>query len=433
MNQFFTAAKAMEAEMVERRRNLHRYPETGWTEFRTASLVIKELRKLGYEVRFGAEVMDESRMAGLPAAEVLEACQKRAVDEGADPALVEKMTGGKTGILAIMHFAKPGKTVGLRFDMDCNDVTETAEEGHRPAAEGFSSLHSGCMHACGHDGHVTVGLGVARLIAEHKEEMAGTCKLIFQPAEEGVRGAAAMADTGIVDDCDYFFSGHLGFKAPHDDTLICVTGGILATSKLDAVFTGKSAHAGLQPQIGKNALLAAAAASLSLHSIARHEAGASRINVGTLQAGTGRNVVPDKAVLKLETRGVNTEINQYMEKEARRMLEAAALLYDCNVEITEAGSAPACVADMELGQEIAALAEESGVYKEIVPFADMGGSEDCTYFIERVQKQGGRAVYLGYGANIAAGHHNDHFDFNENCLWQAVGLLTTLVQTYTNK
>ena len=69
MNQFFTAAKAMEAELVERRRNLHRYPETGWTEFRTASLIIIELRKLGYEVHFGAEVMDSSRMAGLPAAE----------------------------------------------------------------------------------------------------------------------------------------------------------------------------------------------------------------------------------------------------------------------------------------------------------------------------------------------------------------------------
>lgn len=143
--------------------------------------------------------------------------------------------------------------------------------------------------------------------------------------------------------------------------------------------------------------------------------------------------MPDRALLKLETRGENTEINQYMEKEARRMLEAAALLYDCQVDISVAGSAPACVADLELGKEIAALAEASGVYKEIIPFADMGGSEDCTYFIERVQKQGGRAVYLGYGTNIAAGHHNDHFDFNENCLWQAVGLLTTLVKTYTNK
>lgn len=86
----FYSSQSNGSGMVERRRNLHRYPETGWTEFRTASLIITELRKLGYEVHFGAEVMDSSRMAGLPAADVLAACQKRAVEEGADPGLVEK-------------------------------------------------------------------------------------------------------------------------------------------------------------------------------------------------------------------------------------------------------------------------------------------------------------------------------------------------------
>ena len=119
--------------------------------------------------------------------------------------------------------------------MDCNDVEECDTADHRPLESGFQSLHAKEMHACGHDGHVTIGLGLAKLISEHKEEMAGTIKLIFQPAEEGVRGARAMVAKGIVDDVDYMFGGHIGFKATQSDSLVCLTGGFLATTKLDAV------------------------------------------------------------------------------------------------------------------------------------------------------------------------------------------------------
>lgn len=433
MNKYFEEAKQHQEEMVARRRDLHRYPEAGWTEFRTAAMVAAELKKLGYEVLLGDEVLDASTMVGLPSAEELRRCQERAIAEGADPELVARMDGGKTGVMGVMKFGRPGKTVGVRFDMDSNEVQEAKDEEHRPAKEGFASIHDGCMHACGHDGHTTVGLEVARLVAAHKDEMAGTFKIVFQPAEEGVRGAMAMAAKGIVDDCDYFFGGHLGFKAPEDDTLICVTGGMLATTKLDARFIGKAAHAGLAPEEGKNALLAAAEASLALHSIARHGEGASRINVGVLQAGTGRNVIPDTALLKLETRGATTRINDYMVAEARRMIKAAALMYDVEVEITVAGGAPSCVPEMEFGKEMEAIGKEAGIYRKIIPFMDMGGSEDCSYYMERVQQNGGHAVYLGYGTAIAAGHHNNRFDFNENCLWQAAGLLTTLVQRYGNR
>jgi aminobenzoyl-glutamate utilization protein A len=242
-----------------------------------------------------------------------------------------------------------------------------------------------------------------------------------------------MINAGVADDIDYFFGGHIAFKATIDDSLVCLTDGFLATTKLDAVYKGVSAHAGLAPQDGKNALLAAAQASISLHSISRHGKGASRINVGVLNAGTGRNVLPDIAVLKMETRGATTEINEFMVGEAKRMLQAAADLYDVSVTITKAGSAPACVADFELGKEVAEIAKASGQYNEIIDYMDMGGSEDCAYFMERVQQNGGRALYMMYGATIAAGHHNSHFDFNEDCLWKAAGLLTTLAVAYTHK
>ena len=180
-------AEAMQEKMTKRRRDIHKHPESGWTEFRTASLVIKELKNLGYTVLMGDSVNNPSEQQGVPDTSVLEKCMKRAISEGADPDLVKKMAGGLTGVVGIMDTGRPGPTVALRFDMDCNDVDEAADEKHRPYKEGFSSVHKHCMHACGHDGHTTAGLGVAELLAEYKDKLCGRIKLIFQPAEEGVR------------------------------------------------------------------------------------------------------------------------------------------------------------------------------------------------------------------------------------------------------
>ncbi len=433
MASIWEQAQALREEMTARRRNLHQHPETGWTEFRTASMVIKELRQLGYEVSFGAEVVDEASMMGVPSVAELEQYMARAVSEGADPELVKQMAGGKTGVVAVLRSGKPGKTVAFRFDMDCNDVEEERGAGHRPAQEGFASCHTKAMHACGHDGHVTIGLAAAKLIAANREQLAGTVKLIFQPAEEGVRGAYAMVNAGVVDDVDYLFGGHIGFKATADNALITMTDGFLATTKLDAVFKGVSAHAGAAPEQGKNALLAAAQAAISLNTISRHSQGSSRINVGVLNAGTGRNVVPDIASLKLETRGATTEINNFMVREARRMLEACAAMYDVQLQVSMAGAAPACLADKELGHEVAELAKAKCSYEQVLEYVDMGGSEDCGYFMERVQQKGGQALYMMYGTQIAAGHHNSHFDFHEDCMWKAAATLTEIAVHFSNK
>ena len=433
MTTIWEQAEGLREEMIARRRNLHQHPETGWTEFRTASMVIKELQSLGYEVQFGAPVVDEASMMGVPSEAELAGYMERAISEGADAELVQQMAGGKTGVVAVLKTGKPGKTVAFRFDMDCNDVEEERGEAHRPAQEGFASCHKKAMHACGHDGHVTIGLAAAKLIAAHKEGLGGTIKLIFQPAEEGVRGAYAMVNAGVVDDVDYLFGGHIGFKATSDNSLVTMTDGFLATTKLDAEFKGVSAHAGAAPEQGKNALLAACQAAISLNTIARHSQGSSRINVGVLNAGTGRNVVPDIASLKLETRGFTTEINNYMVSEARRMLQACADMYDVQLNVTMAGGAPACLADAELGHEVAELAKAKCHYDEVAEYVDMGGSEDCGYFMERVQQNGGRALYMMYGTRIAAGHHNSHFDFNEECLWKASALITEVAIHFSNK
>ncbi|WP_312202578.1 M20/M25/M40 family metallo-hydrolase, partial [Anaerospora hongkongensis] len=194
--------KTKKEQLVSRRRDIHKHAEAAWTEFRTASIVAETLTRLGYQVSVGEEVIEAEVMMGVPSEQELLNHQERAIAQGADPQWVAKMQGGKTGVMGVLHFAQPGPVVAFRFDMDANDVLEATADEHRPWREGFASVNSGAMHACGHDGHTSIGLTLAEVLAEAKQQLAGTVKLIFQPAEEGVRGAKAMVSRGIVDDVD---------------------------------------------------------------------------------------------------------------------------------------------------------------------------------------------------------------------------------------
>ncbi len=433
MSSIWEQAEALKQEAVSRRRDVHRFPEPAWTEFRTTALIVEELQRLGFEVLFGADIIDGSTMMGVPDEATLQNAAERAVSEGADAELVCKMNGGRTGVVGILKTERPGKTAAFRFDIDCNDLQEAEDEQHFPCRDGFASVHSSAMHACGHDGHVAIGLLTARLLVDNKDKLSGTVKLIFQPAEEGVRGALAMVKAGVVDDVDFFFGGHIGFKATNNNTLAVLSKGFLATAKLDAEFFGKASHAGAAPEKGRNALLAAAQAAVSLNTIARHSGGASRINVGVMEAGTGRNVVPDYAILKLETRGADSSVNAYMLEETRRILKACADMYGVFLQERMMGSAPSCQPDEELSREVAALLAKECRYDELLAGVELGGSEDCSYFMERVQQRGGRALYLMYGSVIKSGHHSNHFDFDEDCLWRAAAALTTLAVYFTGK
>jgi len=421
--QIISLAKKLQAKTIERRRDFHRYAEAAWTEFRTAAAVADALTSLGYKVQVGDEVVAAEAMMGVPTGKELQHHMERAVEQGANPAWVEKMRGGKTGVVGILQFSKPGPTVALRFDMDANDVTETEDAKHRPFHESFASVNKGVMHACGHDGHTAVGLTVAEILANLKDELSGRVKLIFQPAEEGVRGAKAMMVKGVVDDVDAILGMHFGVNLRQTGQVACRTEGFLATTKLDAEFTGVPAHAGAAPETGRNALLAAAAAALNLHAISRHSQGASRINVGVLNAGSGRNVIPAKALLKLETRGATSAINQYVYNEAVRIIEAAAAMYDVKLAVTEMGGAAGCENDPELVERVRQVAERLSLFTSILPTGNIGGSEDCTYLMERVQQRGGKAAYIMVGTELAAGHHDDRFDFNEDALLLGAALL----------
>ncbi|WP_110954443.1 amidohydrolase [Anaerosinus massiliensis] len=418
-------AKSIEGKTIARRRDLHHHPETGWTEFRTASIVIDTLTKLGYDVKFGDEVIDESNMMGVPSADILEEHMKRAISQGANPDLVAKMTGGKTGVVGILKCKNPGPTVALRFDMDCNDVSEAMDEKHRPFKEGFASINPGCMHACGHDGHTSAGLATAEILMNLKEQLSGTIKLIFQPAEEGVRGAKAMAAKGIVDNVDFLLGAHL--MMPKTGYLAYDVQGFLATSKFDAIFTGVPAHAGAAPQVGKNSLLAAANAAINLQAIPRHSDGVSRVNVGVLNAGTGRNVIPANALIKVETRGATSEINNYIYDCAEKIINHTAAMYDNTVEIKQMGGAVGANNSPEFSAQIGQIARRLGIFNEYADSSNIGGSEDCSYFMDIVQKNGGQAAYLVIGASLTAVNHNLYFDFDEHALTMEAQLLSTIV------
>ena len=275
------------------------------------------------------------------------------------------MEGGKTGVVGIMHFAKPGKTVGLRFDMDCLLVEENPTDAHRPTRMSFASTHPGLMHACGHDGHTAIGLGVARLIAAHKDEMAGTVKLCFQPGEEGVSGARGMVASGIVDDVDYFLSGHIGLGNGENNSLVCMTEGFLATSKIDAFFTGKPAHAGANPKMAATPFLQRPKLRWPSIPFPVTATALPALMWEFSKAGTGRNVIPDNAVIKFETRGGSTAINEFMEGEARRMIKAAADMYGVTVKMVARGSAASGNSSPDMGEEVYEVVKGFGVYSDI--------------------------------------------------------------------
>lgn len=408
--------RKMECDMVAQRRDFHKHAETGWFEVRTSSIIARHLTNLGYEVLVGEDVCDLETRMGLPSEEALAAHYEKAMQWGADPEFAPYAKGGKTGVIGILRCGE-GPTVAMRFDIDALGVIESDEPDHRPMAEGFASINRGAMHACGHDAHATIGMGVAKVLMDIKEHLHGTVKLIFQPAEEGVRGAKSIVAKGHLEGVNYFLGSHVTGKKPEDPSVIIPgSTGSLATCKYDVTYRGKSAHAGGAPHMGKNALLAAAAAVVNLYAIPRHGAGASRINVGKLVAGSGRNVIADEAFMEIELRGATTEINDYMIKYAEDILQNTAAMYGCTCEMKLMGAATSNESDPDFCEYLRDLWNEKlGFPKSEKLMLRIGGSEDVSYMVNRVREQGGKAAFMRAMTITTGPAHNRRYDFDE-CL-----------------
>jgi aminobenzoyl-glutamate utilization protein A len=405
------------------RRDFHMYPETGFLEMRTASIVASTLDKLGFDLQLGKDIMAIEHCMGKPGELETNEHLTWAKNHGAAEKYLHHFEEGFTGIAATYDTGNKGPTIAFRFDMDALDINEAGDENHFPVKEGFQSKIPNKMHACGHDAHTAIGLGLATMIAENKNQLHGKIKLIFQPAEEGARGAKSMVKANVVKDVDYFIASHLGLGVPHHH-FAAANNGFLATSKLDITFDGLASHAGGKPEEGHNSLLAASTAALNIYAISRHSDGASRINVGEMHAGTGRNIIPHQAKLKVETRGQTSAINEYLRNQVQAIIEGAATMYQNDYKIEVVGEARSSSCSQALAEVLNYCAKEHPVIENSeLESSVIAGSEDATFFMEEVQKNGGFATYCIFGTELAAGHHNEKFDIDEETLLPAVEIL----------
>ena len=396
-------------EAVKVRRTLHRRPEEGWTEFETTYLIVQTLKSYGFEdIQFGKGLFDPAHALGRNEALIAKA-EERAIEHGV-PADFIKACEHFTGAMLTYDTGRPGKTVAFRVDIDCVKVEETQDPEHEANKEGFASEIPGNMHACGHDSHTASGLALAHWVADHKDELSGVIKIIFQPAEEGTRGASGMAASGIVDHVDYLFGLHVGGNC-HLGQVSVIRNGFLATTKMDVHFTGAPSHAGSDPEKGRSALMAAADAALLFQGISRHSQGASRISVGTMHAGEGRNVTPVHAVMQIETRGATHEINQYMTERVKNIVEGVKQAYEVQGDVVKVGEGTTICVDEDACRIAEEVAEEV-VGKDNVIQSQPGASEDFTMMLRRAAEHGAKGAYFMFGCNHH-GHHRANFEIQD--------------------
>lgn len=200
---------------------------------------------------------------------------------------------------------------------------------------------------------------------------------MFQPAEEGVCGGPPVAESGILDDADELLCFHIGDESKLGQFAVAEKG-FLATTKLNVASTGLPSHAGSRPEKGKSALLAACNAATLMPGISRHSEGITRICIGRLSAGKGRNIAPVHALIELETRGETAEVDRFLVEEVTHIARGAALSYGLDVEVTKVGSATTLKADPEMSAFLMKEAQSIEGIKEVGRCDDVTASEDCT-------------------------------------------------------
>jgi len=282
------------------------------------------------------------------------------------------------------------------------------------------------MHACGHDAHITIGLGVLREIVD--SEFEGTFRVLFQPAEEVAGGAKALAAGGQVDDVDHLLAVHLGLDRP-TGTVVAGVVKPLAIRRFVATFSGTPAHAAKNPEAGDNAIQAAVSAASDLYAVPRHGDGATRVNVGHVDGGAPAhtNVVADRAAFEAEVRGEDTDLMEYMFEECATVIRTAAERHGCDVDIAVTGEAPRADSDAATAEHVERAARTHSGVTTTVPSADFGASEDATFLMRRVNENGGNAAYAVVGTDHPGGHHTPTFDVDERSLELAVDVLADAV------
>lgn len=375
-------------ELVDVRRDLHAHPELAFEEHRTSELVARKLRDLGLEVRTGV---------------------------------------GKTGVVATVQGAKPGKTVMLRADMDALPIQEENETPYR-------STVPGKMHACGHDCHTSILLGVARQLVRGRGELAGRVKLCFQPAEENGGGAVAMIADGVLDDPkpDATFGVHVWQDL--DLGTVGVTPGpfMAAVDEFTVTVRGVGAH-GAMPHTGVDPVLCLSHIVTALQSIASREVDPLAevvVSVTQVRAGTAFNIIPETAWMNGTTRTFDDAVWEALPGRFERIVNGIAAAHGCKAEIDYKRHNRPTVNDAAMAALAhAAAAEVVGADHVRRDVRTMGG-EDFSAFLNRVP-----GCFIAVGSrNVARGlkhdHHHPRFDVDEACLAISAEILLRLTRRF---
>ena len=375
MTDFFEEAQKLFPFSQAIRRDLHMHPELGFQEVRTSGIIAKELRELGLEVTTGI---------------------------------------AKTGVIAVIEGTGPGPVIMLRFDIDALPILEQT-------GTSYASQTAGLMHACGHDGHVAIGLTVARLLHAHRDELKGTTKLLFQPAEEGAGGAESMIKEGALDGPEPIrcLGLHIWNEKPLG-WLGIASGPVMASAGTFAItLTGRGGH-GAMPHQTIDPVVAAAQIISACQTISSRNTDPQKacvISFCKLQAGDAFNVIPQTVEMKGTIRTFEPAVEQLAHQRLNEIANGVGQAMGCQVDITIDNITPAVINDPFVTSLVkkAALAvlpnhtlDESGKFTM--------GAEDFAYYQKKVP---GTFFFIGSTnpeKGFVHGHHHPKFDFDEAAL-----------------
>ena len=355
--------------------DLHRHPELGQQEFRTTEKLLALLHGAGIET--------------VP-------------------------SGLETGAIAIIRGKKSGRVIGLRADMDALPLQE---DTNLP----YASCVPGKMHACGHDFHTACMAGAALLLKERENDLAGTVKIVFQPAEEISVGGIRMAPLDVLKDVEEFYAGHTypGFPA---GTLGIKEGPVMAAPDGFTIHIhGKGAHGG-NPHQGVDPIPPAAALALSLQSLIARSKDAfdpAVLSVTHVQAGTTWNIVPEDALIEGTIRTLNPELRADLKQRLARMTESIAAAYGCTSELSWLAGPPPVINDAALCREVRKVAQAMGF--TLGEQDNTMGGED---FSEYLKNCPGVFIRVGTGGEYA--NHHPRFAADEAALWPAANFFAEL-------
>ena len=392
MTDFYEEAQKLFSYSQSLRRDLHMHPELGFKEVRTSGIIAKELRDLGLEINTGI---------------------------------------AQTGVIGLIEGKNPGPVIMLRFDIDALPINE------QTGAE-YASQNPGIMHACGHDGHVAIGLTVAHLLNDHRDEINGTVKLVFQPAEEGMGGAERMIQDGALQGPSPVHS--LGLHIWNDQPigwLGIAAGPVMAGAGIFKItITGKGGH-GASPHLAVDPVLAAAqivsaAQSIVARNIDPQKAGV--VSITTIHGGDTFNVIPQQVEMTGTIRYFDVEIRELLYKRLEQVAHSLAEGLGCQAGIDIQDLTPAVVNDPKVTQVVRDAAQATLPGHNIDERGHFTmGSEDFAFFQQKIP-----GTYFMVGSNdvgkgLNYGHHHPKFDFDEAVLPRAAGLMAAAAVELLNK